>query len=244
MPLCFWTDLQGVTQVCEDPVPPSEWSAQGMNGHVFFQSPRTVGNVVRIPAGSETVPDGFRPLVGFDRTLQIEINGSSFFEAYGAFPDGYVGTVENVRIVRLSPSDGAVLETFPMAGTFPVTLVGQEANANDSTFRASFAGDLPPLDPAFAWGVLADLAMTTTASGGRPVQASFGGTYTFVVPTVFVVESDEYAFPLGPSENEEEPGFFYSAWMDVLPCSPPDARATIRVDGGPPLPLGFFHGCH
>lgn len=239
-PICFWTDLLGCAQECETPLPPSDWTASGTNGHIFFVSPNTVGNPVRIPAGSEEPPQGFRQMVGLGHTLHTEVH-EGFHEAYGANPEQYTGTVENIRIVRLALLDAAILETTPMPGVFPVELVSQASNANTYTFRASFSGTLPVFDPDYAWGVLADLAMTSNDVGALPIRAAFGGTYTFDVPTVFVVDTGAFAFPLGPQDSE---GIVYSAWINTLPCSPPNAVATIRVDGGSPLPLGFFHGCH
>lgn len=239
-PICFWTDLQGCTQECDTPLPPSDWTASGTNGHIFFVSPNTIGNPVRIPAGSEQPPAGFWQMVGFGHTVQTEVGGG-FYDAYGANPEQYTGSVENIRIVRLALLDGAILETTPIPGVFPVELVGQESNANTYTFRASFSGTLPAYDPAYAWGVLADLAMTSNDIGALPIRVTFGGTYTFDVPTVFVVDTGKFAFPLGPQESG---GITYSAWINTLPCSPPDAVVTIRVNDGPPLPLGFFHGCH
>ncbi|MGO1073570.1 hypothetical protein [Lysobacter sp. CA199] len=237
-PVCFWTDLQGATQECETPLPPSDWTASGTNGHIFFASPNTVGNPVQTPIGNEEPPVGFRAIVGLGHTLQTEVNGE-FYNAYGANPERYTGLFENIRIVRLAP-DGTILETTPMPGVFAVELVGQEANANTYTFRAGFSGMLPALDRAYAWGVLAELAMTSSDSGARPIRVTFGGTFTFEVPTVFVVDIGELAFPLGPVE---EGGVAYSAWINTLPCGD-SAVATIRVDSGPPMPLRFNHGCH
>ena len=239
-PLCFWTDLQGTAQECEIPIQPSDWAAGGENGHVFIGSPSTVGNPIRLPADSHT-PTGFRELVGFERSLQTEIAMYPFYEAYGDYPYAFSGTMENVRIVKLALQDGTALETFAIAGAFAVTLLNQDVNANGYTFRAEMSGELPVLDRAYAWGVLADLAMTPNTPQGRPFRVSFGGTYTFDVPTVMVLDINEYAFPVSP--DYEDGGFVYSVWVDSLPCGD-GAELSISIDGGPPQRLVFYHGCH
>ena len=239
-PVCFWTDLQGTMQDCEILIPPSDWAAGGENGHVFIGSPPTVGNSVRVPADSHT-PAGFRELVGFERSLQTEVAMFPFYEAYGDYPYAFSGTMENVRVVKMAPQDGTILETFAMDGTFAVTLLNQDVNASTYTFRAEISGELPALDRDYAWGVLADLAMTPDTPQGRPFRVSFGGTYTFDVPAVLVLDINEYAFPVSP--DYEDGGFVYSVWVDSLPCGE-GAAITISVDGGPPQRLVFYHGCH
>ena len=239
-PVCFWADLQGTTQECDIVVPPSDWAAGATNGHVFIGSPNSVGNPIQFPPGS-TTPEGFRELVGFERSLQTEVVMYPFYEAYGEYPHAFSGQMENVRIVKMSLTDGAVVATFPLVGAFPVTLLDQSVNANTYTFRAEVAGEWPELDRAYAWGVLADLAMTPKAPNLEPFRVSFGGTYTFDIPTVFVLNNDEYAFPLNP--DYEDGGFAYSVWVDSLRCGD-GATVTISVDGGPPQQLVFYHGCH
>lgn len=242
-PTCFWTALKCVTQECGRLPPVSDWTASGTNGHIFFSAPERVGNPGRIPLGYEAWPEGFRPLAGFARTLQLELHTGSFYEVYGAPPRSYVGQFQNIRIVRLAPQSGEILEVYPIGASLPITLVGQEANANGDTFRAAFDGDLPPLDPKFQWGVIADLVLDSSDPNGRPIRASVGAAYTFFVPTVFVVESGEFAFPLGWESEAETPFFAYSAWVNTLPCGD-GAMLMIQVDGGEPKRLTFYHGCH
>lgn len=242
-PTCFWTALRGVTQECGRLPPVSDWAASGTNGHILFSAPERVGNPARVPLGYEAWPEGFRPLAGFARTLQMELFTGSFYETYGALPRSYTGRFQNIRIVRLTPQSGEIVEAYPVGDSLPVTVVGQEANANGDTFRAAFEGDLPPLDPKFAWGIIADLVLDSGDPNGRPVRASVGAPYTFVVPTVFVVESGEYAFPLGWDSQAETPYFAYSAWVNTLPCGD-GAMLAIQVDGAEPKRLTFYHGCH
>lgn len=242
-PSCFWTALQGVTQECGRLPPASDWTASGTNGHIFFSAPERVGNPARVPLGHEARPDGFRPMSGFARTLQVELSGGTFYAAYGAQPHSYSGQFQNIRITRLARDSGEIVEIHPAGNSLPVVLVGQDANANTDTFRASFEGDIPALDATFAWGVIADLVLDSNDPNGRPVRVSFGAPYTFVVPAVFVVESGEFAFPLGWESEADTPSFSYSAWVNTLPCGD-GATLAIQVDGGEPRRLTFYHGCH
>lgn len=242
-PNCFWTELKGVTQDCGRLPPVSDWTAGGTNGRIYFSAPSSVGNRALVPSGYDARHDGFGSLRAFAHTLHTEIVYGAFYEAYGAGAYTYNGHFMNVRIVRLHPSSGEVLETFPIDGMFPVTVVGQEVNANGDTFLASFDGNLPSVDPAFAWGMVADLALDSSDPAGKPVRVTFGSPYTFVVPTVFIAETQEFAFPQGWDSEADIPYFAYSAWAELLPCGD-GATVTIRVDGGEPERLTFYHGCH
>lgn len=242
---CFWTDFVATIEICGEDPPLSDWVGLGNNGFIGVTTPNTIGNEGGAYSGYST-PAGFNnaPMTAHNLTVNID-QGSDFdTEFSSADPSTYSGTLTNLNILQLDPSDHSIIDTFPMAGSFSVASGGQPEGYFAYGYTADFTGTLPTFDPDFHWGFVADLDMT---GDGDPVSVEVSGSYVFAVEELIYVDSFSPGTPVtmlprGPVYDEDDfyIGLAYNGWF--FPTCDTTTPVDFTLDGDP-LVVPVEHTC-
>lgn len=233
--LCFWTELVLTTQECEQPPQPTGWSGWMDNFFSTATSPNTVGHGGRAFAGYER-PPGFEGddggAVAFNSKLYAKTQ-NGFSEIYGTFESHFDPEYSNLRIIKIDPATGETLETTPIAGNFPGTVMDQTTGLRAQSFWADFSGAMPALEPGFWYGFIADLTCTPNAGappGTNPFTVEVSGSYSFDVRTLSIPGAQQdYCTFVGPRFDPDTAE--YNGWSWAYNKYDQPCGGTEDVDG-------------
>lgn len=216
--LCFWTRLVLTTQECERPPQPTNWFGRMENYFSFATSPDTIGHYGTAYSGYAG-PPGFSNGEGGASAYNNSVfarTGAGFLSEYGANEASFDPEYSNLRIIKISPETGGTLETTPIPGTFPGVLKDQATGFREQSYWADFTGTLPPFEPGFWYGFIADLTCTPNGSappGTAPFTVEISGSYSYDVRVLQVPGAQQAACTFsGPSLNTESGGYAGYTW--------------------------------
>lgn len=238
---CFWTHNLIVIEDCDPPIPPTSWTGEGQNGFLGALSPNTIGVYSKAYDGYVT-PAGFNVEGIAWNNSMYAMTMDWFSSEYGGAAYNYTGTYENLRIIKMDESN-VVVDTIPIAGSFPVTVIGQDEGLRNYAFLASIVGTIPAYDSSFRWGFIADLELTNVIDvGATPVNVEISGAYCYDVKTLSIEAADQAECIFGgPSLIEGEYAGLGWSYTAFPPC---DTTTPLPATyDGSPIIIPTHHSC-